>query len=1245
VQAKDQFGNDLTSGGDTVTLSASGSGSLTSVVDHGNGSYTATLTDTVAQLVTVTGKMNSVDIVDDATVDFMPGAATHFTVAGFPSPTTAGVSHGFTVTAKDQYNNTATGYTGTAHFTTSDPGSGVVLPANQAFAPADHGSHAFVATLVTAGMQSLTATDTASPSITGTQSGIQVTASNATNLAISGLPASTTAGVSQGFTVTLRDQFGNVATGYTGVVHFSSNDSAATLPPDATFTSGDAGTKSLSATFRTAGSRNLTATDTSNGSLTDTESIVVNPAAATSFVVSAPTSTTAGSPFSATVTVKDAFGNTATGYTGTVHLTSSDAQAVLPANSTLASGVGTFSFTLKTAGSQSIAATDTGDSSITGSASVSVNPAAATNFAVAGFPSPTTAGVPHGFTVTAKDAFGNTATGYAGTVQLTSSDAQAVLPANSTLTAGMGTFSATLKTAGSQSITATDTGNSSITGTQSGIVVNPATATSLVVAAYPSPTTAGASHTFSVTAKDPFGNVATGYAGTVHFTSSDAQATLPADYTFTGTDAGVHSFQATLATAGPQSITASDGTRTGSQTGILVQAGSATHFTVTGLVNATAGTAQTATVTAYDAFNNVATGYIGTVHLTSTDGQAALGADSMLASGVGTFGVTLKTAGSQTVTATDTTVLTITGSQTVSVTADSLSKLGVTAPSSVVAGRPFSVTVTAQDAYGNTITGYAGTVHFTSSDLDPQVVLPADYMFTGSDMGVHAFNGVMLQTAGPQSITATDTVSSSVTGSANINVTPGTVLSDVATGDADWKGKIDGVDALFTKGAVSTQMKLKSTSPGSFHWRLILQNETGLELHEKNVTIDAKNGGVVEMYLTIPALPSNVGTTVPPDASQYLNPTRSAFVTEGGNAVHVKPDDKNDPGTADLKFTLMYTTTLPSGSDCSQLPLSNAAWIAGQPADNTNVKCIYVRGLALKKHGKANIDVKLKSALLNIDGFAGNAQNTFRAGFPFRSVTTITLDSTFPIPSLAGKSYSGIQALGLVFAGKQVTAIGGFVFGTDGNGIQGSRVTLWNSPAGATCATPTPMPVASAITQSDGFYFIWNQGDNSSGPGADPNTNTLPSGMQYYVKVCDVPGINQVNWPARSIDHKLGNKEFDEEDFFVSPSTQLQFSQQPVNKKFNTAFTVKVQVQDAFNQLVTNDNATQVTLALNANPGPTAGVLSCTGGTTQIVAGGTATFNCSVGTTNAVAAKNYQLIATSNPVLKSTTSNFFEITK
>src|SRR5205823_828717 len=158
--------------------------------------------------------------------------------------------------------------------------------------------------------------------------------------------------------------------------------------------------------------------------------------------MTAPASATAGNTFSFTVTALDAFNNTATGYAGTVHFASSDAVATLPANSTLTNGTGTFSATLKTAGTQTITGTDTVSSSITGTSNaIAVVAAAATHFTISA-PASATAGNAFNFTVTAQDQFNNTATGYAGAVHFTSTDAQAAVPADSTLTNGTGTFSA-----------------------------------------------------------------------------------------------------------------------------------------------------------------------------------------------------------------------------------------------------------------------------------------------------------------------------------------------------------------------------------------------------------------------------------------------------------------------------------------------------------------------------------------------------------------------------------------------------------------------------------------------------------------------------------------------------------------------------------------------------------------------------------------------------------------------------------
>jgi hypothetical protein len=77
--------------------------------------------------------------------------------------------------------------------------------------------------------------------------------------------------------VTLRDQYGNLATGYAGTVHFSTNDPLPTvvLPADYTFTAGDAGSRTFSVRLWTLGTRTLTARDTASPELSDTNSIAV----------------------------------------------------------------------------------------------------------------------------------------------------------------------------------------------------------------------------------------------------------------------------------------------------------------------------------------------------------------------------------------------------------------------------------------------------------------------------------------------------------------------------------------------------------------------------------------------------------------------------------------------------------------------------------------------------------------------------------------------------------------------------------------------------------------------------------------------------------------------------------------------------------------------------------------------------------------------------------------------------------
>jgi hypothetical protein len=78
----------------------------------------------------------------------------------------------------------------------------------------------------------------------------------------------------------------------------------------------------------------------------------------------------------------------------------------------------------------------------------------------------------------------------------------------------------------------------------------------------PASVPSGTAFDLKVTAADPYGNLDVNYQGTVTFSTSDTDpgTVLPADYTFTADDRGVHTFPGavTLTTPGDQTITVTD---------------------------------------------------------------------------------------------------------------------------------------------------------------------------------------------------------------------------------------------------------------------------------------------------------------------------------------------------------------------------------------------------------------------------------------------------------------------------------------------------------------------------------------------------------------------------------------------------------------------------------------------------------------------------------------------------------------
>ena len=186
----------------------------------------------------------------------------------------------------------------------------------------------------------------------------------------------------------------------------------------------------------------------------------------------------AGTPFNIQITARDFLGNTVTGFTGTVDITSTG---------TLSGGGGTTaSFSSGVLSSHSVTFSNTGSFTITATAapasgvsnSFTVNPGALDHFLVEAFGGGNiltqTATVPFNIQITAQDADNNTVTAFDGvgnTVQITSTGALSG-GAGTTATFSSGVLSShsvTISNTGSFTITATDSAGGLGTGSEAGV--------------------------------------------------------------------------------------------------------------------------------------------------------------------------------------------------------------------------------------------------------------------------------------------------------------------------------------------------------------------------------------------------------------------------------------------------------------------------------------------------------------------------------------------------------------------------------------------------------------------------------------------------------------------------------------------------------------------------------------------------------------------------------------------------------
>jgi hypothetical protein len=370
--------------------------------------------------------------------------------------------------------------------------------------------------------------------------------------------------------------------------------------------------------------------------------------------------------------------------------------------------------------------------------------------------------------VQAEDANNLVVSSYQGTVHFSLGvpDAAATLPADYTFTfrdQGRHVFLVTLEAAGSQSVTVTDTSTSSITGSAPVIVAAAPAATRFVVQ-MPAQVPAGEPVNVTVEAENAAGFRAWNYTGAVSITSSAGNALLLSNYQFTSHDAGKHTFQIVLNTAGPQIVTVTDNANSsvkGSAATKAIAAPAATHFVLYGLYNNVVGQPGNVTIVAVDAAGRRDWSYSGTVQFSSTDPKAALPLATTFSPtqhGWLNVPVVFNTSGTQTLTVTAVNNNLLTGKKTVTVAAlGPATHFAIYAQPSVSHGSTVYVYVVALDANNRIVPSYNGTVQFSSSDS--AATLPPQYTFSAADKGRHVFP-VVFGSTGTDTLTVTDSAHS-----------------------------------------------------------------------------------------------------------------------------------------------------------------------------------------------------------------------------------------------------------------------------------------------------------------------------------------------------------------------------------------------------------------------------------------------------------------------------------------------------
>lgn len=770
-------------------------------------------------------------------------------------------------------------------------------------------------------------TVTASFSATGT-------AGPATKVTLASSPASITAG-GTGSTVSVRieDQYGNLRTDAVNGITFSVSAGSGTLSASTATASGGL----ASTTFTSVTSGGNTITGAATGLTSGTASVTVNPGAPASLAKTGGDNQTGQAGVALTTAlkaqIKDAFGNVVPGVTVTFSVVSGGG-SVSPASATTnSSGEAQTTATPGGAlGTQTFRAASTGLTSVDFNSTIGHGPAS--QLAIAAASTSIQAGVNTDLMVTAKDQFGNTATGATNTLTLAASPSSSVTFGSTSPSLSQGMATTTFKATTAASYTVTVTSSPALTSANAGITVSAAAASSLVsVSGVGQSGVKGTDlpATFVVKVVDAFGNpvsgvtvsfeAASGNGSTVtpssQATGTNGQASTAAKL---GTVAGQYLYRASVSglTGSPVDFTA---TATNEAPTSVVQisthssAAVATTQTFTVEVRGSSGAAVPDVNVAFSRTagdGKVDGGTADLAKVTGSDGRASVTLTLGNTAGTNTFKATVSQLTPVTVSITGTAG---NATQLVKITADQSGEAGTQLSNALI--------VEARDQFDNPKSGVPVTFAVTSGSGAGATVSSTSEQTTGTD-GRTSVTATLGTSAAPYTFSGT---SSGLTGSP-------VTLSATATLTASKIELVSGNNQTVAPGiSLLTPLKVKVTNAGnvavpnvSVSWTaasgggsVSSATSTTNSSGEAQITATAGSSAGTNTFTATKSGLTGSPVTFTATAKAFSNVTVNVQINSGSTAVG------------------SYQVTITFNKDLVKVDGSNSPDADGNPVSNPNV--------------------------------------------------------------------------------------------------------------------------------------------------------------------------------------------------------------------------------------------------------------------------------------------------------------------